>query len=555
MYTISDSGNVFRQQLEECVTHAPSVREALSGKIQQVFVQRYKSETEAVDALKDLQANITQELRANDQSGQAEIVEDTIARLADKAFPGIKFVAKRPRGEEGELPQEKRARVEKLPGEEQSSVTPMEEESPLKRATSAKRKPPKTTSSLEPSATLQKTLVTKFIKHLPRDVQKKLEEAAKNKDVRNYIFLVRELIDMLPPESIAQILTELPRTDQKAILAMMPSKEEKVQESRALRFLNAISQDKEYMALYYSTLGKPCHTIKDLKRLEGNPRACQRIISFADFLHIELKREWYNLPTEIRALYPEITSFDNIEMGKKILQAVRAYNLVLLGDKLSPPIPHQVFKSQEELSSAGEKNAHLLPTLNCESVELRNVKEMTHLPTEIKDLKNLKYLEIIGASYSTLPDQIGEIKSLKTLELHANNLPRLPPTIGQLKELTLLNVSNNQLTSLPPTIGQLKKLHTLHLEDNHLTSLPQEFSELTALTILRLHGNPLNTSAKILPLPPHIALLEVEDDKILSLPSELYGALINSTYFSVLLRVIGTAIQRIKLPEIELPEI
>jgi len=40
--------NVFRQQLEECVTHAPSVHETLSGKIQQVFEQRYKSETEAV---------------------------------------------------------------------------------------------------------------------------------------------------------------------------------------------------------------------------------------------------------------------------------------------------------------------------------------------------------------------------------------------------------------------------------------------------------------------------------------------------------------------------
>jgi hypothetical protein len=47
-----------------------------------------------------------------------------------------------------------------------------------------------------------------------------------------------------------------------------------------------------------------------------------------------LKTEWRKLPEQTKALFPEInenTSFDNVEIGKKILHIVHAHNLLCVG--------------------------------------------------------------------------------------------------------------------------------------------------------------------------------------------------------------------------------
>jgi hypothetical protein len=129
MYSIGDSGP-FRFSLEDSVYQLPYGRRqaSLKEKIQQVFAQSYKSEAEAVDALKDLQTHIVQELRANNKNELAVIVELTIARLADTMLPGTHLGTKRPLEEEVELPHRKKARVEEVSGEEQpSDVTSLEE--------------------------------------------------------------------------------------------------------------------------------------------------------------------------------------------------------------------------------------------------------------------------------------------------------------------------------------------------------------------------------------------------------------------------------------------
>lgn len=117
MYTITDSGNFFRTQLEETTACLPNAH-VLSKTIQKVFNQSYKSEAEIVIALKDLQAKISQDLRANGQDEQAERVESTIAQLADKLFPGTRLGSKRPRRDEKPVHYQKRRRVGKTPGEE-----------------------------------------------------------------------------------------------------------------------------------------------------------------------------------------------------------------------------------------------------------------------------------------------------------------------------------------------------------------------------------------------------------------------------------------------------
>ena len=58
------------------------------------------------------------------------------------------------------------------------------------------------------------------------------------------------------------------------------------------------------------------------------------------------------------------------------------------------------------------------------------------------------------------------------LDLHYKQLTILPPEMGQLKNLKYLYLYHNQLTRVPPEIGQLKNLTRLYLNDNKLTNLP-----------------------------------------------------------------------------------
>jgi Leucine-rich repeat (LRR) protein len=352
---------------------------------------------------------------------------------------------------------------------------------------------------------------------------------------------------------------------------MMPSREEEVQEKKALEFFDAISKDREFTALYNSILGKPCPTTKDLKNLEGDPRASKRIISYANFVQIGLKTEWKNLPPEMKEGYRDIDEnrpFDTLEIGKKVLQAVHTANLFILvlrvgmaapdawGERVDLPPFEDSVKWLEKLL---EIAAQLLPTLKLPPELVLDCDGMTHLPTEIKDLKGVSHLTIKRASFPTLPDQIGELKTLTELDLSDNKFTSLPSTIGQLEALETLNSSGNQLTTVPSTIGQLKALkqvdlsnnkidrlpstfwqlkalETLYLNNNQLTTLPQECRGLNALSELSLLHNPLTSLPQeaLQELTPHLKILSVDGDKMMLIPAAHDDAVRNASIFDYL---------------------
>ena len=74
--------------------------------------------------------------------------------------------------------------------------------------------------------------------------------------------------------------------------------------------------------------------------------------------------------------------------------------------------------------------------------------------------------------------------------LSSNELTTLPPEIGNLKNLERLALPGNKLTTLPHEIGNLKNLEVLGLVDNQLTTLPPEIGKLTKLEWLGLSNNP-----------------------------------------------------------------
>ncbi|MCA9354238.1 MAG: leucine-rich repeat domain-containing protein [Candidatus Kaiserbacteria bacterium] len=69
----------------------------------------------------------------------------------------------------------------------------------------------------------------------------------------------------------------------------------------------------------------------------------------------------------------------------------------------------------------------------------------------------------------------------------------LKAEIRQLTELRELDLAHNNFTGLPAEVGQLSKLEVLNLSDNPLTGLPHELGNLQNLKTLDLRGTQYST--------------------------------------------------------------
>ncbi|MCI5193586.1 MAG: hypothetical protein D3915_10755 [Candidatus Electrothrix sp. AU1_5] len=118
-------------------------------------------------------------------------------------------------------------------------------------------------------------------------------------------------------------------------------------------------------------------------------------------------------------------------------------------------------------------------------------QELTELPYELFELKDLTELDFRGRQLIELPPELFELKNLIELDLSGNQLYELPAELSELKNLKELNLSNNELFSLPPEFSELKNLTELDLSFNELTELPPEIVQLPNLIELILYRNPL----------------------------------------------------------------
>lgn len=119
-------------------------------------------------------------------------------------------------------------------------------------------------------------------------------------------------------------------------------------------------------------------------------------------------------------------------------------------------------------------------------------QEMYYSSLEEALKEPLKVYKLRLHNLTSLPKEIGELKNLQYLNLEINSLTSLPKEIGELKNLQVLNLHYNSLTSLPKEIGNLKDLEGLYLSIGNLTSLPREIKNLKKLQNLNLGGNPIS---------------------------------------------------------------
>lgn len=121
-------------------------------------------------------------------------------------------------------------------------------------------------------------------------------------------------------------------------------------------------------------------------------------------------------------------------------------------------------------------------------LSLRNRKTSVLSP-KIRQLVNLRVLDISGSRITALPPEIEHCTQLHTILANASPLATIPPSIGKLRKLRNLNFGYCKIKILPEEMGELVGLWSLSLGSNQLNDLPASFSNLKNLEFFSIAGN------------------------------------------------------------------
>lgn len=103
-------------------------------------------------------------------------------------------------------------------------------------------------------------------------------------------------------------------------------------------------------------------------------------------------------------------------------------------------------------------------------------------------------VDMSNQNLSKVPSSVFNRTEIEELHVSNNGIEgSLQAEVRQLQNLKVLNLSNNLFTGVPAEIGQLKNLEILDLSYNKLTGLPYELGNLSQLKILNLKGNKYST--------------------------------------------------------------
>lgn len=121
-------------------------------------------------------------------------------------------------------------------------------------------------------------------------------------------------------------------------------------------------------------------------------------------------------------------------------------------------------------------------------------KGLSTVTSDVYNKTNTTDLILSNNSIKTLPSQMGKMTKVVVLKIDHNLLDRsLIGEIRQMSQLKTLDVSYNNMTGMPAEIGQLSNLETLNYSYNKITGLPNELANLkNNLKVFNLTGNPLS---------------------------------------------------------------
>ncbi|UKJ06307.1 leucine-rich repeat domain-containing protein [Solitalea lacus] len=103
-----------------------------------------------------------------------------------------------------------------------------------------------------------------------------------------------------------------------------------------------------------------------------------------------------------------------------------------------------------------------------------NCWQINEIPSNIKNLKNLKELGLTLNAITTIPKELTELSNLKSIDLTDNAGLQDINNLTKLKNLEFLYLYGCRLTKLPDNISDLKNLKELGLVGNSLDKNEQE---------------------------------------------------------------------------------
>ena len=123
-------------------------------------------------------------------------------------------------------------------------------------------------------------------------------------------------------------------------------------------------------------------------------------------------------------------------------------------------------------------------------------KGLTEVSFAIYSKTETTTLLLSNNSIQTLPSQLGKMTSVTVFKIDHNQLKgSLIGEIRQMSQLKTLDVSYNNMTGMPAELGQLRSLETLNYRNNKITGLPNELAQLKSnLKEFNLTGNPLSSA-------------------------------------------------------------
>jgi Leucine-rich repeat (LRR) protein len=166
-----------------------------------------------------------------------------------------------------------------------------------------------------------------------------------------------------------------------------------------------------------------------------------------------------------------------------------------------------------------------LENLNKLDISWNNLKG--NIPEEIKNLQNLKTLELDNNTLSIIPNEIGNLNNLETLDLNYNEITTIPNEIGNLKNLKSLDFYHNKIDSIPKGLSNLENLENLNVSHNEIYILPSEIGTLKNLKILELNNNKLKNIPKEIGNLKNLEILDLSYNDINSEISNNFSNLIN----------------------------
>ena len=120
---------------------------------------------------------------------------------------------------------------------------------------------------------------------------------------------------------------------------------------------------------------------------------------------------------------------------------------------------------------------------------------LNKLPASIQFIETLSDLNLTGNNVTDAQTftYLSQLKKLRSLWLNYNNLNVFPKTASQLKQLRNLYFEHNNIRELPEDFKQLKKVWVIHAGHNKFTSLPKQLSEMEALLLLHINNCEIKT--------------------------------------------------------------